>query len=271
LGELYEKQQADQTLEALCVLYVALTRAKEATFVILNKDKTAKPSPARDWILGGLPAESAGNWGTIELLWETGTRDFNGAKAAPPAAVCPEPILLPPHPRLRRRLPSEMGRDASLLPAGGAARGMEFGTAVHDVFEQIEWWTPGQELQGNREAIQVVRRCLEGPEVAALFRRECDWDEALRELPMELKDGEVWWSGVIDRLVLRRDDDGALRRAVLIDFKTDRVTDEAALRDRYAEQLGVYRDAVAAALGLPVERIETVLLSTHLPSVLRLV
>ena len=88
LGNFCAAQKADQDLEALCVLYVALTRAKEATFVILKHEKPRMASPARDWILSaiGRLAEAEASqptpnpWDTGELLWQHGSPAFAADK-----------------------------------------------------------------------------------------------------------------------------------------------------------------------------------------------
>jgi ATP-dependent helicase/nuclease subunit A len=284
LGDLCAAQKAEQDLEALCVLYVALTRAKEATFVILNKEKPRKASPARDWILSAVPnlgqaptGQPAAEipWGEGELQWEHGSRDFGAGKKDAQVATAPAqlaPQLPPPVPRRKRRKPSDAGHDsfAEAPTAASSGGGKEFGTAVHEVFEQIEWWSPGQPLEGDENAVGLVRKCLAVPEIRVLFIRETGHDEALRELPVEFMEKDAWWSGIIDRLVLRRDAGGVLRKAVLIDFKTDRVENAAALRDRYSEQLAVYRRAVSTALKLADDQVEVVLLSTCLEKVLQL-
>ena len=80
LGDLCGAQKAEQDLETLCVLYVALTRAKEATFVILNKEKPRKASPARDWILAAVsrPGDAASNQ-PPEMPWDKAS--CNGSTA----------------------------------------------------------------------------------------------------------------------------------------------------------------------------------------------
>jgi ATP-dependent exoDNAse (exonuclease V) beta subunit len=262
LGDACRQQKADQDLEALCVLYVALTRAKEATYLILNEKKPRGASRMREWILSAVPEG---------VPWTCGAEDFAEHKAAT-AASPEEPVeirLLPPTLRQKRRRPSEIGHTTSLLPVSGTSDGREFGVAVHEVFEQMEWWTPEQELRGSEGAVAAVRRCMEAAEIRAMFTSESDRDEALRELPMEFMEHGIWWSGVIDRLVVRRGPDGSIRKALLIDFKTDRVDSAEELRTRYAEQLGVYRKAVMAALSLTDEQIEVCLLSTHLRSLYR--
>ena len=68
--------------------------------------------------------------------------------------------------------------------------------------------------------------------------------------------------GVADCVL--EEDDGL----VLIDFKTDRVTDAETLRSRYAQQLQLYAQALAGYFGKPVR--ERLLYSTHLNCVISL-
>jgi ATP-dependent exoDNAse (exonuclease V) beta subunit len=108
------------------------------------------------------------------------------------------------------------------------------------------------------------------PEILDLFTSQSPTDEVLRELPLEFMEGEKWWTGIMDRLVLRKDTAGQITRAVVIDFKTDHIDTLELLRERYQGQLDVYRRALAAALHLDASVIEIVLLSTHLKSLLRI-
>ena len=119
-------------------------------------------------------------------------------------------------------------------------------------------------LTGDQRAVDAVRKCLQDPEIQALFLPETAQDEVCRELPIELIEKNTWWSGIADRLVIRRNADGSMRKAIVVDFKTDAVDGPARLQTLYSDQLAIYRTAVAAALELPVSQVETVLISTHL-------
>jgi ATP-dependent helicase/nuclease subunit A len=277
LEQAAEAEDAIRQHEALCVLYVALTRAKEATFVIMRETARGRRAEARDWVLGGLgtaqppPDEVSadGPWGASVLAWERGARDFaegleRGDGAGPVLAA---PALLPAEPRRRRMRPSDAGHATgprSTVPVAAIVAATDYGTAVHKVFEQVEWLGQELGLSGLESAVADVRACLERPDVAALFHAQNPQDEALRELPIEFTDAGEWWSGVIDRFVLRRDKSGGVREALIIDFKTDQVPDADALRERHAGQLAAYRRAVATALKLPSDKIKTVLVSTRL-------
>ena len=53
----------------------------------------------------------------------------------------------------------------------------------------------------------------------------------------------IFSQGVID--LLFREKDGSL---ILVDYKTDKDTDEARVKDRYSIQLELYTEAIAAAM-----------------------
>ena len=77
---------------------------------------------------------------------------------------------------------------------------------------------------------------------------------------MRLEDRIV--RGQIDRLVLRRDREGRVAGARVLDFKTDAVDDEAALDARvehYRPQLDAYRAAVRRRHGLKAGSVEAAL------------
>lgn len=281
LEQLKSAQEAEQDLEALCVLYVALTRSKEATFVILNDEPPRLAARTRDWLLGGFAGATPvpSPWHAGSLLWESGDRQLVTQKpnVDTPSIVPQHDLRLPkPSPRLERRRPSEAAGEKGagpVLAQPGAlpeVTGQEFGSAVHAVFAQIEWWNPSQELRGAPPAIAEVAECLKIPEIRALFTADSPADEACRELPVEWAAAQTWWSGVVDRLVLRHNADGTLRQAVLIDFKTDRNASAEALLELYSEQCALYRQAVALALNLKEPSIETILVSTHQRQVIRI-
>ena len=272
LADLCAQQSAEKDLETMCVLYVALTRAAEATFVILPEKKPRNCSPARDWICAGAeitPDLPASGWGSAKVLWQAGSADFATVKEVqPPSDQGPGEVLQlsPAVPRRQRRKPSELGhaQPQTAAPALATNEGQKFGTAVHKVFEQIEWWADDCGLEGDSEHVGHVRACLDSVSIRELFTRLDPRDEALRELPIEYVEEGEWWSGVIDRLVIRKNPDGSVRRGIVVDFKTDKVTSLEELRARYAGQVDIYKRTLRSALNLAEDQVEVVLLSTRL-------
>jgi ATP-dependent exoDNAse (exonuclease V) beta subunit len=274
LARVRESQRADAALENLCVLYVALTRAEEATFVIMNEEKPRKAATLRDWLMGGVGPEDAAAvlpespWGKGRLLWERGGRDFSDrlGPAEGRAPEAPVPSLAAPVARRRLRRPSDTGHVATgSVPASSSREALGFGTEVHRIFEGIEWWDGSGTLAGDPRAVEMVRACLDVPELRALFLKEGQGDEVLRELPFESWEGaDAGWTGVMDRVILRRDPDGSVRRAIVMDFKTDQVAEVETLRVRYEAQVKIYLAALSAALGLRPGQVEGFLVSTRL-------
>ena len=65
-------------------------------------------------------------------------------------------------------------------------------------------------------------------------------------LPKAAENEPLMVQGIADCVF---EEDGAL---VIVDYKTDRVRDPAVLRERYKEQLSLYRRALSETLSLPV-------------------
>lgn len=204
-----------------------------------------------------------------EVYW-AGERDWISEKTTvaksslPPAVKVQSPRTSP---RLARRKPSEhegaLRNGAQLFESYGTDAA-NFGTAVHEVFEQIEWvdaHTPAllEKLQVKfPAAVEEVQHCLAAPEVAALFEpdpKATVWCERKFELVL---DGE-FCSGVIDRTVIQE------RSAMIIDFKTDRVDDESieGATAHHQPQLALYRRVLSLLTNLPEKAITCHLVFTR--------
>jgi ATP-dependent exoDNAse (exonuclease V) beta subunit len=178
------------------------------------------------------------------------------------------------------------------LDAGGA---LERGTAIHALFEQIEWLDDGppadaalrsvaaqpgaspeqvERWLGDFQAMlarPAVRDCLS----RSAYSRTAPWatDSAIvaelagyapmlkvsRERGFAVRDRNAILTGSVDRLVLVHRDAKLVATEVL-DFKTDQLSTDrpeqlAARIAYYRPQLAAYRQAVARFTGLPVERV----------------
>jgi ATP-dependent exoDNAse (exonuclease V) beta subunit len=190
-----------------------------------------------------------------------------------------------------RREPSKEHAEGRAFPAqwlfkaeSGDVRA--FGSAIHRLFEKIEW------LEDADIDRIVAEWRAESPEPKALladvegqFRACLANDEVLRQLarPTGTDRAEVWreapfdlvlesagnphlMSGRFDRLVVERDATDKPVRATIFDFKSNRVETEAAFReaaDGYAGQMADYARAAARLLDLSPAQVATVLLFTR--------
>lgn len=165
----------------------------------------------------------------------------------------------------------------------GEGDGRAFGSAVHALMEGVgfvdEGLPTGADLLAgvvvdddvliDEKVVGVVERYLRGVEVQRVLSRD-GADELWREKRFVLREADgTLLSGMLDRVVLWRGEDGHFERARVIDFKTDRVVgddgvvDEAVLAEkveRYGLQMEAYRRAVVGLTGLDAARVEVGLL-----------
>lgn len=137
------------------------------------------------------------------------------------------------------------------------------------MFERVDWLEDGLDRLGSGAAADLVRECLEIEEIAGYFRRRAGL-EVMLEQAVEVIQGGRWMSGVIDRLLVQRDDSGRVESATVVDFKSDRVEAESELIERYSGQMQDYRQAVAAVLELGPGEVDCVLVSTALKRVVKI-
>ena len=273
--ELYGEWRARQQFDGFCKLYVALTRAKRATYVILpyreDKEETEADSMWKVVRSSIRPL----NRGTEDILPESGasclySRGLEGWYAEFPEIIhkrAEESALEWPtqKPLARERIsPSGLSEEASPLRGekhAGAGKAAALGSAVHAVFERITRWDdenkPEWALHPATEAERIVAECMEIPSIRGLFTSP-ETARIMKEQRIEAIDGNNWISGIIDRLIL---DDGA---AVIVDFKTDHAESPEQLRERHSNQLNAYARIVSRITGIPLERITRIIVSTCL-------
>ena len=249
--------------EALCIYYVAMTRAKRAMTIVtqpapksatgsirfseLVRESMPEEIGDRDWYL----KLQSGNLVSATARAELGTQSGNA-----------QPFVRGPRERIVRRLPSvnfHSGMSAgSLFARQGRQAAAARGTAAHAAFERIAWVDPAAPQS------DLERQVLANGWHEAFVKPSPD-AQLWRERSFEILANGRWTSGQFDRVVFTGT--GPERRATVYDFKTNALkrgeTAEAfaaRMRAAYAPQLAAYRTAVATLTGLSPERIRTVLL-----------
>jgi ATP-dependent exoDNAse (exonuclease V) beta subunit len=263
--------EADAAYESLCLLYVAMTRAKRAMIVITepagesasrNFPKLLETALGETWSEGD-PAW----WRALPLIEKApAPAETLGALAGGEAARVARLLSTTPSGTERATVG---GRALFALSAGRAAA---FGTAVHALLAAIEWkesraaadWPAGGL---EVEAVAEAQACLDAPALAEVWTRpSCDRAEVWRERAFEgVLDG-VWVTGVFDRVVVERTEAGAVARVTVYDFKTDRMEDTPEERTRvvarYARQLETYRKMAALLTGASLAQVGCALVLT---------
>ena len=297
LAELGSATRQRDFSEALCVLYVAMTRAARGLEMIVGPPKTELSFAS---LLRGALAVDAEETAAGGVLWRhEASRDplppVRPGTAEPPPPPLPDRLVLAPagSPRLLpRRSPSaaEGGPRvpvAELLRLGGEAARRR-GSLYHRWFEEVAWIEDfeldearllaaaagvGAAEAEARAELPAFLELLRRPRLRAALSRAGQPDEqpgevrALwreRRFSLVVEDDEgrpALRNGSFDRVVLSGG------RGLVIDFKTDRVDESgergrplAELVERYRPQMELYRDSLARITGLALEAVSARLL-----------
>jgi len=277
-------------VEDLCVLYVAMTRAKHRLDLIVPWRKEEGDSLTHAAILRRtFDVDAAGlayvawshpkntpRWFREDIALTTGEGEPPASGSSSASAPAPELRLAPSrHARsVSSRSPS-LAKDFDFVTPSSLLHPRDAATArgrfVHRFLEEVEWidtFDRGDEdllaltrgLDADPEmvasALAEFRASLERPETKRLLSRPAQDVQVWRERPFSLlltdEHGiETLWSGSFDRVVLHRDC-GILVSAEIIDFKTDRI-ESPSIRARveaHRPQMLAYRRALAHITGL---------------------
>jgi len=307
LDAAHDQHAQEKRTEDLCLLYVAMTRARQALHLMvrpLKQGKNGKPTTAGRTNLSyaailrqALTDPDDEGFDGGELLYEHGDARWHEHTARPTAdapATSPAAPLTTP---LRLTQPEAGGARAwarttpSAMHAGGTVAaedllrltdpgGRRYGTLMHALFEQLGFvddestddqtkhaavpddqtlqqaaLAAGATPADAERALAQLKRTIQRPEVAELLSAH-GADTLWRERPFVARVGDELVRGTFDRVHLHRRGQ-AVSRAVLIDFKTDRVDDSTtdSVAAGYADQLGLYRAALASLLGIDATQI----------------
>ena len=258
MSEAREEIRSEQEYGKLCAAYVAMTRSRQALYVLTKKlgDTTVSKNFARLLMLTLHPGSNVVPFGNENWF---GSHPMENQENAPPAR---EPVPIPactagtPRPLS----PSSLaGKKVARIeaPEGGGSFSLDaadLGTEIHEVLSRIEW-DQGKAHLGScsSEARRLLEVFLKTPEAKALFARPGeDWD-LWNEKPFDLVLGGKWISGIFDRVHIRRVG-GKPVEARIYDYKTNRSTPDA-IAGEYQGQMEQYRQAAASLLGLGIDQV----------------
>ncbi len=254
------KWAEQQTYEAFCKLYVAMTRAKRGLYVFLDtpsKSAAEDKASLANWLMVSLGLD-----GKEQEIFESGNENWaSNVQAIAKKAVAEKSVLGEAVVKRSRSTPSGEKSKAKSGVSGGN-EGRRFGTEVHAAFEKIGWLDEGGLPEFSERIKSTMESVLTSPEVAKLLSKNGEPISLFREQRVEAVLDGKWISGVIDRLHVHHDESGEACLVEVIDFKTDRVGAMEELTKRYSSQMDAYEKAMA--LIYPKAEVKSVLVSTAL-------
>jgi ATP-dependent helicase/nuclease subunit A len=249
-----EEIRARQSYESLCVLYVAMTRAKKALYCVTAAGRNVKH--AGKWLENTFPGDGdhreVGNpkWFNEYPKTEPMDSDLRSPLTPHSPLVTRHTSSTSPSRRKPRKL------ESIIINREGRA----FGSEVHRLLAAIEWFDAAlpPEIPGDDSAAETVNRFLATSDAAKVFTRPAGQFLLWRERTYDVEiDGEIQ-TGTFDRILITLNN-GQPVEAKIYDFKTDQgVTD---LQKKYHDQLDAYRAAAAKLLGLPLENVSATAIS----------
>ena len=292
-----EAARADANFAQLCVLYVSLTRSQQALYLLIPEpSKTSKTVREADLLRERLAADHdtrTGPGDLVQLYAEGDPAWFDQPRRTAPAATmaAPAAVRMTYAEEVARREPSKEQAASGAFPAQWlfqkeAGDVLVFGSAIHRLFQKIEWiedadlerviaaWRsespePGALLD---EVAQQFRACLANDLIRRQLTRPAGaaqvevWREAPFNLILDSAGKSNLMSGRFDRLMVERDAAGQPVRATVFDFKSNRIASGSDLRhavEGYADQMFDYACAAARLLGLSPANVATNLLFTR--------
>ncbi len=291
--------------EALCLLYVAVTRAARALLMIgsqapaasntihhstLVRSALASSEPVSVVNLPGLGQDPV----QALCLYRSGDPNWFSSMAASEQQAIPES-------ESRDAIPLRQGRRPRKTPSGEEAQtvlasslfaptslaALELGTAVHALFEEIEWSESTQLDSAIKaakqrvfcppnvwgQALEQLRTSLASADVLSILSMPPQKTLLWREKEFEALVDEHWVSGCFDRVHLYHAPDETISSAAIIDYKTTNLTPPGALEEaiaHYHPQMSLYQKVLAQLTGLDATKITLTLIFTRHGRIARL-
>lgn len=305
-----EAANAAHSFDSLCGVYVAMTRARSGLYILTSGFKSSpktmhasvfikqqltgegnSPKAKANINLSGRDYkklyEDGGGSGWYEKKWpirDEAVVEEDALHLAEGYAKTIDKVKVLKH-REPSRLRTIMVRPASTLFEARSAEIMHFGSAIHEMFEQVEWaedadvdaivstWEPtsAYEVEVTKDAIEQFRNCMKSDAIRSCLSNPTNAVQKSSQRPqVSHQNAEVWLeksfeivlddefvSGAFDRVVIVRDEQGKPVSAAIFDYKSSMV-DESGIDEKvkdYIPQMHTYRDALSVILALDKKKI----------------
>jgi len=258
----FERWGETQKYETMCLLYVALTRAKRGLYVYLPEEPKTRSDKEGFASPGNLVRQATGS------EFPESDADWTAEGAAMDEGEVRALRKLPEGKAQRGRMNPSSFKNKKREGSKEGGTGRLVGNEVHALFEEIGYLEEGEvPAQRFTRAGKIVEDALKISAIHTIF--EDRGGELYREQAFEMLYQGKWMSGVVDRLHVYREGE-KVKQIEVIDFKTDVVKSGEELAARYGGQMMSYQAAMAEVFGVSADVVKCRLLSTHLGAVIEM-
>ncbi len=298
-----EKDRADNCFDLLCKLYVGMTRAKKALYMITSAQGKTSTSRPLSWLVrtrlsvDSVATPEAG----CALIYESNLkqrrwyesglqagRDIESGKMIVrlESSFAKAASKRYRHKRYEPSEQTEFKIPAHKLFERISAEKKHFGTCIHELFERIEWlesdaqiaqtikeWDSSSQMPAEvkRDAIGQFRDCMANPAIRAFFTKTGESrTEIWRERSFDMLLEKQFVTGIFDRVMIKYNTKGKPVEAVILDYKSSMISDAYDIgrqieikKDHYKPQMDLYRKALAGILKIPESSIAAKLIFTR--------
>ena len=291
-----EKDKTLQTMkkseiyEDCCLLYVAMTRARHALYMLipplqkdeiepyrfanlLNNTLTEPNAPTREESLGNI-LYSAGDPQWVDKIAQVESKEkplvvksrnlFR--HLAEQGLEGNMEFVLPE--RVVSKKPSDHQERSLMRVSKKSYDGAEFGTHLHELMSRIGYLNECDTEQLLAEYLvssevpeemtedfsSVFRNAVASPDAAALLSCPGEHAEFWREKKFSIRMNGKLINCVFDRVDVIRDPDGKVQKVRIVDYKSDNSDDPEYFRTNYGDQLTAYSEVLQRLFGIVPEK-----------------
>jgi ATP-dependent helicase/nuclease subunit A len=284
INEFVDELDSEHSYESLCCLYVAMTRAKKALYMIAEQcSKTGDSLYQSDILINTLESNPLIENNQLAPVYECGNYQWfiDYAQKAKTEKIIKSDIHLTfkPIDTPKTISPSQVSdKDKSTgiteLLNFSSNTLIQSGNCIHYLFEQINWLeeynfdeTQLFELLKNqysndivKESIELFKNIIFDKNLSELFKKPTPQSEVWIEKEFSVIVNNKWLSGRFDRVTIIKNSSNKIEKINVLDYKLGSSNNINEYRTLYAEQLNLYEAALAKILKIPLSNIEKSLL-----------
>lgn len=289
-SDFFAQTQQENHFSSLCKLYVAMTRAKKALYMMSDFDGAQNTTPVdflKTYLSDSREEKVLFTNKTFSVLWETGDVDWHNsikknsdrnAKSLTDRTKYTIPLYKPTHNRLSDFTPSKGAKNQTELRVNTDRSGKKIGQLAHHAFEQIDWYESSSKFESQLNKIiapsilELVKACFENKNIHEMFQKPDKPCILWKEKAFTLSENQILINGIFDRVHIFIDKNNHYEKAQIIDFKTDSISEDFTYLqaiEKHQRQLESYQNALSKLLTLDKGKIETYLLLTSVKEIHR--